>query len=237
MTCAGFQVHEKSILLPLLPAAMLSRHEPRLLRLFAFLAAFSCFPLLRRDLLTAAYAGCLILYFCLGLDGLRGGVLRRGPERPVVMEPRVDRLLAVWERAVWICAAGLHVVSAQQVQLYRHLCCWSSQIYTPHLQAYLIPAPQRLPHLHAAAVTAFCGLNFTATALYMNIRHALLHRRSGVNYNFGTRKPPPALRGHARQSYKPKTRARRRQWRVAGAPESFVPDAAAAPHQHKWHLS
>lgn len=177
---------------------MLSRHEPRLLRLFAFLAAFSCFPLLRRDLLTAAYVGCLILYFCLGLDGLRGGVLRRGPEIPVVMEPRVDRLLAVWERAVWICAAGLHVVSAQQVQLYRHL-CWSSQIYTPHLQAYIIPAPQRLPHLHAAAVTAFCALNFTATALYMNIRHGLLLRHPGVNYDFGTRKPctpracPPVL--------------------------------------------
>jgi alpha-1,3-glucosyltransferase len=63
----GFQVHEKSILLPLLPAALLGLHEPRLLQLFGPLAAFSMFPLLRFERLGGAYAACMGVLCVLGL--------------------------------------------------------------------------------------------------------------------------------------------------------------------------
>lgn len=62
-------MHEKSILLPLLPASALALREPRLLRLFAPLACFSMWPLLRRDRLAGAYCGCLLLYCALTLAG------------------------------------------------------------------------------------------------------------------------------------------------------------------------
>lgn len=36
------------------------------------------------------------------------------------------------------------------------------------LQSYALPAPASLPHLHAAAVTAFSALYFVGFALYAN---------------------------------------------------------------------
>eukprot|EP00898_Chlorokybus_atmophyticus_P005875 jgi/Chlat1/6289/Chrsp44S05783 len=61
----AFQVHEKSILLPLLPAAMLSYEEPALIKWLAPLAAFSMYPLLKRDGLTLAYACVVIMYLAI----------------------------------------------------------------------------------------------------------------------------------------------------------------------------
>ena len=56
----GFQVHEKSILLPLLPASLLATQEPELVRVLAPLGAFSMYPLLRFERLGgAAYAAAL----------------------------------------------------------------------------------------------------------------------------------------------------------------------------------
>ena len=37
-------------------------------------------------------------------------------------------------------------------------------------QAYALPAPPRLPYMHAAAVTAFSALNFAAIAVYANVQ-------------------------------------------------------------------
>ena len=50
---ASFQVHEKSILLPLLPASLLVLQEPKKLPFFSALAAFSLTPLLIREGLAA----------------------------------------------------------------------------------------------------------------------------------------------------------------------------------------
>ena len=45
----SFQVHEKHVLLPLLPAVLLMPSAPRELGWFVTLCTFSLFPLLRRD--------------------------------------------------------------------------------------------------------------------------------------------------------------------------------------------
>ena len=55
----SFQVHEKSVLLPLLPAVALAAYEPLLAQWLACAAPFSMFPLLKRDGLQLAYWGCL----------------------------------------------------------------------------------------------------------------------------------------------------------------------------------
>ena len=52
----SFQVHEKSILLPLLPIALLWCDHPLLSSWMTLIATFSMFPLLSRDGLTIAYA-------------------------------------------------------------------------------------------------------------------------------------------------------------------------------------
>lgn len=51
----SFQVHEKTILVPLLPISMLAADEPRAFFLAVDVACFSMFPLLKKDELVLAF--------------------------------------------------------------------------------------------------------------------------------------------------------------------------------------
>ncbi|KAJ0978145.1 hypothetical protein J5N97_013619 [Dioscorea zingiberensis] len=59
----SYQVHEKSILLPLLPASLLAQHEPLLFGWLMFYALFSMYPLLCRDKLILQYSATLALFY------------------------------------------------------------------------------------------------------------------------------------------------------------------------------
>lgn len=61
----SFQVHEKSILLPLLPASLLALEEPRVLKWLTHFSLFSMFPLLCRDRLIVPYVGLFALFYLL----------------------------------------------------------------------------------------------------------------------------------------------------------------------------
>ncbi|KAI9319619.1 glycosyl transferase [Dichotomocladium elegans] len=58
----SFQVHEKSILLPLLPATLMLQEEPVAVQVFNNVAMFSMFPLLKREHLTLAYVCVTVLW-------------------------------------------------------------------------------------------------------------------------------------------------------------------------------
>ncbi|XP_027925056.1 probable dolichyl pyrophosphate Man9GlcNAc2 alpha-1,3-glucosyltransferase isoform X1 [Vigna unguiculata] len=58
----SFQVHEKSILLPLLPATLLAVEEPFIFKWFTQFAMLSMFPLICRDNLVVAYLALLALF-------------------------------------------------------------------------------------------------------------------------------------------------------------------------------
>ncbi|XP_058778912.1 probable dolichyl pyrophosphate Man9GlcNAc2 alpha-1,3-glucosyltransferase [Vicia villosa] len=58
----SFQVHEKSILLPLLPATMLALEEPFIFKWFMKFAMLSMFPLICRDGLIVPYFALLALF-------------------------------------------------------------------------------------------------------------------------------------------------------------------------------
>lgn len=66
----SFQVHEKSILLPLLPASFLAVEEPFVFQWFIYYALLSMFPLLTRDKLVLPYAALyglfILLYYASG---------------------------------------------------------------------------------------------------------------------------------------------------------------------------
>ncbi|XP_004516676.1 probable dolichyl pyrophosphate Man9GlcNAc2 alpha-1,3-glucosyltransferase [Cicer arietinum] len=59
----SFQVHEKSILLPLLPATLLAMEEPFIFRWFMQFAMLSMFPLMVRDGLIIPYFALFALFF------------------------------------------------------------------------------------------------------------------------------------------------------------------------------
>ena len=73
----GYQVHEKSILLPLLPITLAAAREPTLAALLPAVAAFSMWPLLARDGVWAAYAGCLLVWGGLAAPFVGGGWRRQ----------------------------------------------------------------------------------------------------------------------------------------------------------------
>ncbi|XP_050941621.1 probable dolichyl pyrophosphate Man9GlcNAc2 alpha-1,3-glucosyltransferase isoform X3 [Cucumis melo] len=73
----SFQVHEKSILLPLLPASMLALDEPSLFIHFLHYALLSMFPLVVRDKLVQAYLAIYALTFLI-INALNNGKQKRG---------------------------------------------------------------------------------------------------------------------------------------------------------------
>lgn len=140
----GFQVHEKSVLLPLLPACLIAAQEPGLLRVLTPLAAFSMYPLLRFERLGgAAYAAAM----CAGLAVALGGAPRPWTKGRANGAWRFAFAFA-WGTWAAVAAAGMAALHA----------------------AYVLPAPEALPHLHALCVSAFCAAQFAAIAAYANAR-------------------------------------------------------------------
>ncbi|CAN0926056.1 Probable dolichyl pyrophosphate Man9GlcNAc2 alpha-1,3-glucosyltransferase [Linum grandiflorum] len=93
----SFQVHEKSILLPLLPATLLAMELPDEFKILLHYALFSMFPLVCRDNLILPYialsALCIFLYSA--PDGRRSATLS---------------LVAVISNFLYLCSLVLHVV-------------------------------------------------------------------------------------------------------------------------------
>jgi alpha-1,3-glucosyltransferase len=93
-------VHEKSILLPLLPLSLLALEQPLLACWLPPLAAFSMYPLLQRDGATLAYIGLNLLYAAamqLLLPAVRQGRKGQGSRWPGLVVG-----------AVTLAALGLH---------------------------------------------------------------------------------------------------------------------------------
>ena len=149
----GFQVHEKSILLPLLPAALLAHDEPVLIRVLGALAAFSMFPLLRFERLGAAYAATL---------AAAAAALWQGPPETAESaagRPAATRAQPAAGQPGWLPAALFGAWPAVAV-------AGAAALHA----AYAVPAPAALPHLHALGVSAFSAANFAAAAAYANWR-------------------------------------------------------------------
>ena len=139
----GFQVHEKTILFPLLPAALLARRELRLLRVLGPLAALSMYPLLRFERLSAAYAVCIAAAVVILGGGPPGDGAADTTAPPELLSARS---FTAWAAVAAVGGAALHA-------------------------AYLwVPAPTWAPHAHALALSAFCAAHFGAAAVYANAR-------------------------------------------------------------------
>ncbi|XP_062086407.1 probable dolichyl pyrophosphate Man9GlcNAc2 alpha-1,3-glucosyltransferase [Humulus lupulus] len=96
----SFQVHEKSILLPLLPASLLAIEEPVLYNWITLNALFSMFPLLVRDKLVLPYIALLALFSLLNHAAPNQS---RGTKETRTLELSLKAL-------VLVCALIFHVV-------------------------------------------------------------------------------------------------------------------------------
>jgi alpha-1,3-glucosyltransferase len=91
----SYQVHEKSILLPLLPVSMLLLDEPTLVPWFVNAATFSMYPLLKRDgVLIPLFAGWALWNW---LGGFLPGSVRGSP---------------LFQIVIWVCRASALRISS-----------------------------------------------------------------------------------------------------------------------------
>ena len=185
MACSSFafflfsyQVHEKSILLPLLPVSLLAlgseggeteekkgKKEDKAGFFFSSLASappsepflacwlpvagcFSMWPLLHRDGLAWSYAGCLVLWI--------GAVVTSRPEAEGEEEEEERRRRRQRTRTELVLLYG--PVAAVAGALLLHAC---------HA---LVEPPQALPWLWDAAITSYCSIAFFAAFCYLNLR-------------------------------------------------------------------
>lgn len=98
--CCLYSVHEKSILLPLLPASLLAMEDPFVYKWLTHYGLLSMFPLLHRDGLVVPYIAIYGLYIL--LHSALGG--RQNPSDGVYS--------AFWYLATFslVCSFALHVI-------------------------------------------------------------------------------------------------------------------------------
>eukprot|EP00897_Mesotaenium_endlicherianum_P001127 jgi/Mesen1/11014/ME000098S10405 len=148
----AFQVHEKSVLLPLLPATLLALEEPNLVLWFVPTATFSVYPLLLRDGLALAYFA-LVLFFILAFGS------------PQLSSDAFARQSWSWGGKL----SGLLGSVGPFLARRGPLCSFTGALVL-HLVAVTVTPPERYPYLHQALMVTYAFLHFVVMAAYTNWR-------------------------------------------------------------------
>ncbi|TMW63158.1 hypothetical protein Poli38472_002099 [Pythium oligandrum] len=140
----SFQVHEKTILLPLLPTSLLWNHNALLVSWFSFLSTFSMYFLLKKDGLIIPYLVLQMLFFCVAVWPALSS------STPLVMEklPGIDakgRPTSLTRAYVLASTAALVVL---------------------HLAQAVVEPPARYPHIFDYLFAAFSCAHFSLALLY-----------------------------------------------------------------------
>ncbi|GBG80956.1 hypothetical protein CBR_g31513 [Chara braunii] len=168
----SFQVHEKSILLPLLPASLLALEHPAMFRWLAAMAAFSMYPLLRRDGLSLAYFATLTLFLSLSTKPASPPASSASPTSSSSTSSSWNLCSLKSSLRSWKLVFHFLVASATRVEAWLSTLSVCGAILL-HLSAAWIPAPQRYPYIHQALMTAYAFLHFVFIALFSNFVQCL----------------------------------------------------------------
>eukprot|EP01018_Ginkgo_biloba_P004856 Gb_05340 [translate_table: standard] len=139
----SYQVHEKSVLLPLLPASLLALEEPLFFKWLVVYSMLSMYPLLRRDGLTLCYIALLSLFILIYYTPAKD---KKDSNKDNEMVQRFPRL---WELLRPFCGLFLLVI---------------------HVLYLLVKPPQKYPFIFEALITAFAFSQFSILAIYTNFR-------------------------------------------------------------------
>jgi alpha-1,3-glucosyltransferase len=161
----GYQVHEKAVLLLLLPVTLLADAEPLLAAVMPPIATFSMWPLLSRDGLQLAYVATLIVFAALlpaptsnrehsfsGVDAVRSGFAEAKVQpRPAIASTaqRTRGLPSLAKRVLLGSLLGAMLIHAAQL---------------------LVLPPVRYPFLWDALFTAYAFLHLALAFLYLTWR-------------------------------------------------------------------
>ncbi len=165
----GYQVHEKAILLPLLPITLLADTEPFLAAVLPPIAAFSMWPLLSRDGLQLAYLATVLLFAAVVATPAAAGHSSSQIADDVVIttQPTADSDKQVSPAARAQLPQTRRVFDC--VRRYAVPCSVSGAILL-HAVQLVVPPPQRYPYLIDALFTTYAFLHLYLAMLYLNWR-------------------------------------------------------------------
>lgn len=139
----SLQVHEKSILLPLLPITALAASEPILALYLPLVACLSMWPLLHRDGVIACYIAMPLFYL-------------------LAMIPTAHSLFLDQKWGVSLSRAkSIHMMIGGSVVV---------SCFLLHLVRCLVNPPDHLPWIHDRAFISFSFAIFAASGFYLNWR-------------------------------------------------------------------
>ncbi|EOY04209.1 hypothetical protein QUC31_017368 [Theobroma cacao] len=154
----SFQVHEKSILLPLLPLSLLALEEPRSLLWLTHFAMFSMFPLLQRDKLVLAYMALyalfVLLYFAPG-----------GPGGRCNSSKTLDHKQKAKKGTKFVSSVAFHPL------VMGFLCLCSLILHVIYLT---MRPPKKYPFLFEAVIMLLCFSQFIIFTFYFNSKQWML---------------------------------------------------------------
>lgn len=165
IVCESVQVHEKSILLALLPVTLLAFEEPVVAAWLPVWATVSMYPLLKKDGLSTAYLACLFLWFAIasGVDS-----------RPRNARPPDSSSSHVSTGNVGAAKSNIQGKAMGQVSGQKCLHCLSLLSVLPavciHAAQLAVRPPVRFQHLYDAAFVSLAFMHVAATFVYLNVR-------------------------------------------------------------------
>lgn len=140
-----FSVHEKSILLPLVAATLLSTKEPILAEWFTGMALFSMFPLLEKDKLVVAYFALFISHLLFNNipTALLPPQIQQENKTKEETRPNLWEILA--KRFMWTSFVGCGLL---------------------HLFRFTTKPPEHLLYLHDLLMVTYAFIHFFGFYLY-----------------------------------------------------------------------
>ncbi len=142
------QVHEKSILLPLMPVMLLGPDQAILSRWLPPVACFSMYPLLKKDGLTLAYIALMLLWGAMTWPAV--GEERKEYQTVASRNPEQERESEWWRRVLLI---GLYVSVGLAAAIHAAPLIWK--------------APKQYPYIFDAMITSFSFLHILGLAVYL----------------------------------------------------------------------
>lgn len=139
----SYQVHEKSVLLPLLPASLLVLEEPFLFKWLTINSLLSMYPLLHRDGLTICYIALLFLFILLYYTPMKS---KEDGSRSNYIAQRL--------RKFWWALMSFYTLF----------------LVVLHVLYLFVQPPTRYPFIFEAVITACAFSQFAILAIYTNIK-------------------------------------------------------------------
>ena len=151
------QVHEKSILFPLLPISLLAMDFPLLAAWFPAVASFSMFPLLKKDQLRLAYIGCLMIWAAVAVPDLPSSSTSSSSRRGMSNKSSSRAALYVSQRQSHLMSSAFITIAA------------AACLGVHGIAASSAPSDQ-LPFLHDLLFVAVSFSCFLAAWIFLTLR-------------------------------------------------------------------